>query len=386
MAPDLSRIQRSGLDAAIRHATAVQQTGNRQAAAAAWENAATQAENFAYSASTESERCRRQQTAAKLKSLAGQLATLSATAAANESVNPSGDEFRQLASQLVHRSTVRFQDIAGLANTTNEILQAYAQSQAIAPQDVAIPGMQNLLFYGPAGCGKTLLAAAVSNSLNTTFFCVKASDLLSRYYGDSPKLVKALYDEARSRGSSAIFLDEVDGLAGSRGSGDSSADRRLLTSLLTELDGLAEKDGGSRVVTIAATNRPWDLEEAFLSRFQQHIYIPLPDSDARVHLVQLHLKGHQISVQESDLLRQTKGLSGREIAHLCNLMIQSMLKEANPEMIAVAQQGPEAIAGYTLKLAAITPEHLRRSRVTIQPRTSSESLELFHRWAAQQTS
>ena len=210
--------------------------------------------------------------------------------------------------------------------------------------------------------------------------------MLSRYYGDSPKLVKALYDEARSRGSSAIFLDEVDGLAGSRGSGDSSADRRLLTSLLTELDGLAEKDGGSRVVTIAATNRPWDLEEAFLSRFQQHIYIPLPDSDARVHLVQLHLKGHQISVQESDLLRQTKGLSGREIAHLCNLMIQSMLKEANPEMIAVAQQGPEAIAGYTLKLAAITPEHLRRSRVTIQPRTSSESLELFHRWAAQQTS
>jgi len=385
MAVDMSRLQRSVLDDAIRRARIAQQNGTNDEAAAAWDNAAKQADNFATNALTEAERKRRRATADELRSLAKKLRTRSrggATKTPLSSEETSVDEFREAACRLVHRSSVRFQDIAGLEQTTSEIQSAFALSLAKAPVGVHIPKMQNVLFYGPPGCGKTLLAAAVSNGLDATFFSIKVSDLLSRYYGDSPKLVQALYDEARSRGNSVIFLDEFDALANSRSGGDSSADRRLLVSLLTELDGLKEKDGGSRVLTIAATNRPWDLDEAILSRFEKSIYIPLPDVDARRRLLELHLQGHKMNVPEAVLLKQTDGLSGREIAHLCKLMIQTMMNEANPNMVSVAQEGRTAIENYAIQIKPIAQAHLERVRPMIQRRTSDESIELFRHWAS----
>lgn len=247
-----------------------------------------------------------------------------------------------------------------------------------------MPKMQSLLFYGPPGCGKTLLAAAVSNGLDATFFSVKVSDLLSRYFGDSPKLVQALYDEARSRGNSVIFLDEFDALATTRSGGDSSSDRRLLVSLLSELDGLKEKDGGSQVLTIAATNRPWDLDEAILSRFEKTVYIPLPDETARRRLLELHLKekGYQVGVPEATLLKLTEGLSGRELSHLCKLMIEDMMQEANPNVASLASEGRAAIENYAIQVRPIEVSHLERARPKIQPRTTAESTELFRRWAS----
>ena len=387
MAIDMSRLQRSVLDDAIRKAKAVQQSGTREEAAAAWEMAASQADNFAVNASSDVERKRRRATADELRGLGKKLRYTVRQSAPNPSAGQektSVDEFRDAATRLIHRSSIRFQDIAGLEQTRSEIQSAFALSLAKAPEGVHIPKMQSLLFYGPPGCGKTLLAAAVSNGLDATFFSVKVSDLLSRYFGDSPKLVQALYDEARSRGNSVIFLDEFDALATSRSGGDSSADRRLLVSLLTELDGLKEKDGGSQVLTIAATNRPWDLDEAILSRFEKSVFIPLPDTEARRRLLQLHLqeKGYQILVSEVTLLNQTDGLSGREISHLCKLMIEDMMTEANPNAALLASEGRAAIEKYSLQIRPLEVCHLERARPKIQPRTTAESTELFRRWAS----
>jgi katanin p60 ATPase-containing subunit A1 len=386
MAVDMSRVQRSVLDDAIQTAKAVQQRGDKEAAAAAWESAARKADNFASMASTSVERERRNATAIDIRELAQKLRTPSQSTSHNNStgdVDTSTDEFRQAARQLIHRSGVRFQDIAGQETTTAEIQSAFALPLAKAPAGVHIPKAGGLLFYGPPGCGKTLLAAAVSNGLDATFFSVKVSDLLSRYYGDSPKLVQALYAEARSHGNSVIFLDECDALAPSRSAGDSSADRRLLVSLLTELDGLTEKDTNSNVITIAATNRPWDLEEAFLSRFQKSVYIPLPDTVARKRIVELHLqeKGYQVQISEAEMLQQTQGLSGREISHLCSIMIQVMIQESNPNLVAIATKGRAAIEDYEVKVQPIRQSHLEHVRSRIQPRTSAASIELFRRWS-----
>ncbi len=386
MAVDMSRMQRSVLDDAIRKAKALQQHGSHEEAAAAWDKAANDAESFAANAITDVERKRRRATADDLRAMAARLRTDSRRTVSSN-VTPeviAGDEFREAATRLIHRSSIRFQDIAGLEQTRTEIQSAFALSLAKAPEGVDVPKMHSLLFYGPPGCGKTLLAAAVSNGLDATFFSVKVSDLLSRYFGDSPKLVQALYDEARSRGNSVIFLDEFDALATSRSGGDSSADRRLLVSLLTELDGLKEKDGGSQVLTIAATNRPWDLDEAILSRFEKSIYIPLPDEPARRRLLELHLqaKGYQVRVPDATLMNQTQGLSGREISHLCKLMIDDMMQEANPNVALLASEGRAAIESYSIQIRPIELAHLERARPKIQPRTTAESTELIRRWAS----
>jgi katanin p60 ATPase-containing subunit A1 len=386
MAVDMSRLQRSVLDDAIRKATALHQRGLHEEAAVAWDKAANDAESFAANATTDAERKRRRATAADLRAMAARLRDDSRrTVPGNVTAEVStGDEFREAATRLIHRSSIRFQDIAGLEQTRSEIQSAFALSLAKAPEGVHVPRMQSLLFYGPPGCGKTLLAAAVSNGLDATFFSVKVSDLLSRYFGDSPKLVQALYDEARSRGNSVIFLDEFDALATARSGGDSSADRRLLVSLLTELDGLKEKDGGNQVLTIAATNRPWDLDEAILSRFEKSVYIPLPDEAARRRLLELHLKaqGYQVQVPEATLIKQTEGLSGREISHLCKLMIEDMMQEANPNVASLALEGRAAIENYSIQIRPLEISHLERARPKIQPRTTAESTQLFRRWAS----
>ena len=165
---------------------------------------------------------------------------------------------------------------------------------------------------------------------------------------------------------------------------DSSADRRLLVSLLTELDGLKEKDGGCHVLTIAATNRPWDLDEAILSRFEKSIFIPLPDEDARRRLLELHLqeKGYQVAIPDATLLKQTEGLSGREISHLCKERIQDMMHAANPDAASRASEGRAAMENYRLQIRPLEVADLDRARPKIQPRTTTESTELFRRWAS----
>lgn len=385
MAVDMSRLQRSVLDDAIRKARRLQEEGNCSEAAAAWETAAAHAERFSEQASTDAEKQRRRNTASEFRLVAGRLRKnrSSGTSSAGSEELISGDEFREAARRLIYRSSIRFQDIAGLDQTTREIQAAFALALARAPEGVHIPRLQNLLFYGPPGCGKTLLAAAVSNGLDATFFSVKVSDLLSRYFGDSPKLVQALYDEARSCGNSVIFLDEFDALAASRSGGDTSADRRLLVSLLTELDGLKEKDGGNQVLTICATNRPWDLDEAILSRFEKTIYIPLPDEQARRRLLDLHLleKGYQVNIPDALLLEQTEGLSGREIAHLCKLMIESMMQAANPDVLRIVNAGRAAIENYAVQIHPLNNSHLERARPGIQPRTSREKIEMYRCWS-----
>lgn len=400
MAVDISRVQRTVLDQAIRQARELQAAGRSAEAAAAWEHAARQADAYAASAPLPAERERRQQVAREILQQATRLrqpvpaprppraprdaATSSNASGSSETTEATADtdEFREAARRLIHKSSVSFQDIAGLETTKADIQSAFAMAFAKAPAGVHVPRIRNLLFYGPAGCGKTLLAAAASNGLDATFFAVKVSDLMSRYYGDSPKLVQALYEEARSHGHAVIFLDEFDALAASRSSDDSSADRRLLVSLLTELDGLTEKGGDSHVITIAATNRPWDLDEAILSRFEKSTCIPLPDAAARKALLHLQLenRGFTVQIPETVLLEQTSGLSGREISHLCKLMIEAMMHEANPRLNEVSTGGIQALQQYQLQIIPLQERHLLAVRNRIQKNTSDETLKLCECW------
>jgi SpoVK/Ycf46/Vps4 family AAA+-type ATPase len=289
---------------------------------------------------------------------------------------------------LIHRSQVKWDDIGGLEETKREIQAAYALALARRPEGVRLGPARQVLLYGPPGTGKTLLAAAASNELDATFFNVKVSDMLSKWFGESSKLVSALFRVAERQAPAVVFLDEFDALTPPRGSSDSGAERRILSTLLSELDGLGKKgEDAPYVMTIGATNVPWLIDSAVLSRFgAKLIYVPLPDADARKAILELQVgkAGHTSEVAMRELVKRTEGYSGREIAQASQEAIARMIVRANPSLLEVADKGKEALEGYQLKATPLTAADWDSALGRVQPATGAAELERLTAWRAAQ--
>jgi len=285
---------------------------------------------------------------------------------------------------LIYNSDVEWDDIGGLEETKREIKAAYGLALAQKPPHVQLPGWRMILFYGPPGTGKTLLAAATSNGLEATFFNVKTSNLVSKYFGESPRLISALFAEARGRAPSVVFLDEFESLSLPRGSGESGAERRIVSTLLSELDGLVGKGDDRYVLTIAATNVPWLIDAAILRRFERRIYIPLPDGAARRRILQIHLeeRGHRTKIAYAELVRRTEGYSGREIQQLCNGAIERMADRTNPGLVRAVDRGREATERYRIRTVPLTTEDFDVAFEKVRPQTTEQELAMFCQWGA----
>jgi len=178
---------------------------------------------------------------------------------------------------------------------------------------------KGILLYGPPGTGKSFLAKAVATEAASTFFSVSSSDLVSKWQGESERLVKNLFEMAREAkgGKAIIFIDEVDSLCGSRSEGESDSARRIKTEFLVQMDGVGK--GKSDVLVLGATNVPWELDAAIRRRFEKRIYIPLPEAPARSYMVKLHIGDTPNTLQENDyetLGLMTEGSSGSDISVL----------------------------------------------------------------------
>jgi len=148
------------------------------------------------------------------------------------------------------------------------------------------------------------------------FFSVSSSDLVSKWQGESEKLVRNLFEMAREAGKAIIFIDEVDSLAGSRSEGESDSSRRIKTEFLVQMDGVG-KGNKNDVLVLGATNVPWELDAAIRRRFEKRIYIPLPEAAARTYMLKLHLGDTPHSVTERDFMRlgeKCEGASGSDIS------------------------------------------------------------------------
>jgi len=292
------------------------------------------------------------------------------------------DDYEEEVLSLIHKSNIRWEDIGGLADTKDAIKSAYALALAAKPEGVTISSWRNILMYGPPGTGKTLLAAATAGNLEATFFNVKVSNLLSKYFGESTKLISALYSVARRLSPTVIFLDEFESLTPERGSGESGAERRIVSTLLAELDGLKGKDDGAFVLTMCATNMPWLLDLAVLTRFQRRIYVPLPDEEARHSILKIHIiqRGHKTKVSSKDLVTRTNGFSGREIEQLCQVSINAMVRRANPELLKVVDQGLEKIQQFQLNILPLDLEDFDQGFSQIKPLVNQNLLKSYQDW------
>lgn len=218
---------------------------------------------------------------------------------------------------------VSWDDIAGLAEAKrvlqeNVILPLYMPEYF---QGIRRP-VKGVLMFGPPGTGKTMLAKAVATECKTTFFNVSSSTLASKYRGESERMVRCLFEMARAMAPTTIFIDEIDSLCASRGqAGEHEASRRVKTEVLVQIDGINSQEEGQRkqVMVLAATNFPWDIDEALRRRLEKRIYISLPGPSERKELMHINLKGVDVEPEvDFDLLAEkTAGYSGDDITGVC---------------------------------------------------------------------
>jgi len=377
---------------ARKRADQAAKSGDRQTAASGYRQCAKLMHQYAEYASDMVIRAQRIQNAEMFNKLAEQLTGTPGRAEPQqpgsqaekpEPAQTNVDDYEAEALGLITRTSVSWEDIGGLGEAKKSIKTTYGIALARKPKGVRIDSSKNFLLYGPPGTGKTLLAAATAGSLEANFFSVTVPDLLSKYFGESTKLASALYRVARRLAPSVIFLDEFDAVSSSRESSDSGAERRLVSTFLSELDGLAGKDDDQFILTIAATNFPWLLDKAILSRFHPWIYIPLPDEDTRRQIFDIHLirNGHRTDLSLDELVERTNFYSGREIEKLCVQVIDSMTQRMNPTLESLADQGQKISKEYTLKVGTINAADWETGFRTIVPVADREMLDHYHQWA-----
>ncbi|TRY53262.1 CDC48 like AAA ATPase [Cryptosporidium tyzzeri] len=235
---------------------------------------------------------------------------------------------------VVEVPNIKWDDIGGLEEVKRN-LQEMILYPIEHPEKFERFGMspsRGVLFYGPPGCGKTLLAKAVASECSANFISVKGPELLTLWFGESEANVREVFDKARAAAPCVLFFDELDSIGTQRGSsmGDAGgAGDRVMNQLLTEIDGVGVK---KNLFFIGATNRPEILDEALLrpGRLDQLIYIPLPDLPARVSVLQAILRKSPLSknVPISFIAQKTEGFSGADLAELCQRAAKAAIRDA----------------------------------------------------------
>jgi transitional endoplasmic reticulum ATPase len=224
-------------------------------------------------------------------------------------------------------------DIGGLEETKRELQEMvrYPIEHRGLFEQFGMQASRGVLFYGPPGCGKTLMAKAIANECGANFISVKGPELLNAWFGGSEANVRDLFDKARSASPCILFFDEMDSLARARGSGGGSSDTsdRVINQLLSEIDGIGS---GKTLFIIGATNRPDILDPGIMrpGRLDQLIYIPLPDRESRVSIFKANLRKSPIDddITFPQLADVTDGFSGADITEICQRAAKNAIRDA----------------------------------------------------------
>merc|ERR1719214_43352 len=236
---------------------------------------------------------------------------------------------------VVEVPNIKWDDIGGLEDVKRGLQEMilYPIDHPDKFEKFGMTPSRGVLFYGPPGCGKTLLAKAVASECSANFVSIKGPELLTMWFGESEANVREVFDKARAAAPCVLFFDELDSIGTARGRGGGGdaggAGDRVMNQLLTEIDGVGVK---KNVFFIGATNRPELLDEALLrpGRLDQLIYIPLPDLPSRQSVLESTLRKSPIApnVPINFIAAKTEGFSGADLAELCQRAAKAAIRDA----------------------------------------------------------
>ena len=276
---------------------------------------------------------------------------------------------------ILENPNVSFKDIVGLDTAKNIIEEALLWPMKY-PQFFTglLEPWKGILLFGPPGTGKTLLAKAVASEMRTTFFNISAATIVSKWRGESEKLIKVLFDLARHYQPSTIFLDEIDSIMSARGEGgdEHEGSRRMKTELLIQLDGLTKNEG---VFLLAASNIPWDLDPALLRRLEKRVMVSLPDKKGRETLLKIFIPQNMNKginyIKNAELL---EGYSGSDIKLLCKEALMTRTRKA----INVMEKDNKGKL-YNINEFPVTKQDFEESLLKVKPAFTYKT-EKYEKW------
>jgi len=286
-----------------------------------------------------------------------------------------GIEPSALREVFVEVPEVTWDQVGGLEET-KERLRETIQWPLEYPEVFAQMDMQaakGVLMYGPPGTGKTLLAKAIANESKSNFISIKGPELLNKYVGESEKGVREVFEKARANAPTVVFFDEIDSIASERGQrmGDSGVGERVVSQLLTELDGLEELED---VVVIATSNRPDLIDKALLrpGRLDRHIHVPVPDEEARRKIFDVHTRRKPLAddVDLDELAARTEGYVGADIEAVCREASMAASREF------INSVSPDEI-GESVGNVRVTREHFEQALEEVNPSVDEDTRERY---------
>jgi SpoVK/Ycf46/Vps4 family AAA+-type ATPase len=276
---------------------------------------------------------------------------------------------------VTEKPKVSWDEVIGLETAKKAVKEAIVYPVQ-RPDLFPLGWPRGILFFGPPGCGKTLLAAAVATEIDANFYSIDAASIMSKWLGEAEQNVAKLFGSARkssNEGKPAIvFVDELDSLMGAH-SNEVGGEIRVRNQFLKEMDGIVDKGKALHVYVIGATNKPWDLDWAFIRRFQKRILVPLADHATRLSMLKLYSSNLQIDpdVDLQELARLSEGFSGSDIRDVC--------QSAQLKLIGEFFESGKAL-DKEAKPRALTMADFRQILEQRKPSVSLDMLSNYNRW------
>jgi len=276
---------------------------------------------------------------------------------------------------ITEKPNVKWDGVVGLDPAKKAVKEAIVYPVQ-RPDLFPLGWPRGILLFGPPGCGKTLLAAAVATEIEADFISIDAASVMSKWLGEAEQNVAKLFGSVRKAATegraSIVFIDELDSMMGKH-SNEVGGEIRVRNQFLKEMDGIADKGKNLHIYVIGATNKPWDLDWAFIRRFQKRILVPLPDHHTRLMMFKLYTTSLQLSpdVDLHELARLSEGFSGSDI--------RDVNQSAQLKLIGEFFESGKA-DDKQAKPRALTMDDFRQILEERKPSVSLDMLALYNRW------
>jgi SpoVK/Ycf46/Vps4 family AAA+-type ATPase len=276
---------------------------------------------------------------------------------------------------MTEKPKVNWGEVVGLDTAKKAVKEAIVYPVQ-RPDLFPLGWPRGILLFGPPGCGKTLLAAAVATEIDANFYSIDAASIMSKWLGEAEQNVAKLFGSARKSATDGkpaiVFVDELDSLMGNH-SNEVGGEIRVKNQFLKEMDGIVDKGKALHVYVIGATNKPWDLDWAFIRRFQKRILVPLADHATRLNMLRLYSSNLQIErdVDLDELARLAEGFSGSDIRDVCQSAQLSLIGEFFESGKATDRAA---------KPRSLTMADFRQILEERKPSVSLDMLSMYNRW------